>query len=224
MNLEEAPALAPLVEAQKKALQGSPHQQAAQYIPFARSFFWDQVNAPAPRRRSTIRSITPNSGPSLRSGFDTDAKPQYVVWRTEEIPAKTPASLAAAMPRVKALWKHLKARDMARERAEKLADAIRAGGRVPRFRSPSRSSISRKHWLPNSPRLPRPRSGSRHSRSMASARSRRSLIPAPGNRCSSMSVHPRPRRFTRSSSRRARTSSTPLARWDKKCSMSEPSR
>ena len=34
-NLEEAPDLAPLVEAQKKSLRDRRHQQAAQYIPFA---------------------------------------------------------------------------------------------------------------------------------------------------------------------------------------------
>lgn len=127
-NLEEAPELAPLVEAQKRALQGSPHQQAAQYIPFARSFFWDPVNPRNPATTIYHPEYYPEQRPQPRSRFDIEAKPQYIVWRTEEIQAKTPASLADAMPTVKALWKHLKARDLARERAEKLAEAIRAGG------------------------------------------------------------------------------------------------
>jgi hypothetical protein len=126
-NLEESPELGPLVEAQKNSLKSSPHQQGA-YVPFANRFFWEQGRQRTPVATIYHPEFYPEQLPQARNPFDTEPKPQFVVWRTEEVAAKTPASLADAMPAAKALWKHLKAREMAEKRANQLADAIRAGG------------------------------------------------------------------------------------------------
>jgi len=127
-NLEEAAELAPLVDVQKKSLKGSPHQQVSQYIPFARSFFWDKANQRTPVSTIYQAHYYPEERPQPRDTMSANPEPQYIVWRTEEIAAKTPASLDDALPAAKAVWKHLKARELAKARAEKLAESIRAGG------------------------------------------------------------------------------------------------
>jgi hypothetical protein len=126
-NLEEDPALAALVAAQKESLKRSPHQQQAEYIPFANSFFWEQGDRRRPVSGIYKPEFYPEQRPQFRDPTREETKPQYLVWRTEEVPAKVPPSFNDALPRVKAVWKHLKARELAKKRAETLAESMRAG-------------------------------------------------------------------------------------------------
>jgi hypothetical protein len=98
------------------------------YIPFANSFFW----VGGDRRSPVSGTYTPNYYPQTPRASDLvgsqEAEPQYVFWRTEEVPAKAAASYAAAKDAVKAAWKRQKAREMAKNRAEAMANTIRTGG------------------------------------------------------------------------------------------------
>jgi hypothetical protein len=124
-NLDEAPELAKLVEAQKKSLESSPHRQQAVFVPFASRFFWEQGDRRRPVSGVYKVGYYPEDRPQARSPFETEAKPQFVAWRSEEVQAKSYASLDEAMPAVKALWKKLKAREEAQRRADALAESVR---------------------------------------------------------------------------------------------------
>ena len=126
-QLEGDPGLAALVTAQKESLKRSPHQQQADYVPFANRFFWEEGDRRKPVSGVYKADFYPEQRPQFRDPTREETKPQYVIWRTEEVPAKVPASFNDALPAVKAVWKHQKARDLAKARAEKLAETIRAG-------------------------------------------------------------------------------------------------
>jgi hypothetical protein len=121
--LEEDPDLAPLVAAQKKSLEeATGFHGGRNYIPFASSFFWVGQD-----RRSSVNTLYAAEPypPAQRGAGD---EPRYVVWRSEEIPAKAAASYPAVKDAVKAAWKRIKARELAKARAEAIEKAIRGGG------------------------------------------------------------------------------------------------
>jgi hypothetical protein len=125
-QLEGDPGLAPLLTAQKESLKRSPHQQQADYVPFANRFFWEEGDRRKPVSGVYRADFYPEQRPQFRDPTREETKPQYVIWRTEEVPAKVPPSFSDALPAVKAVWKHLKARDLAKKRADELAKAIEA--------------------------------------------------------------------------------------------------
>lgn len=122
-TLEEDPDLATLVAVQKESLRASPHRNF--YIPFASSFFWQAGNRNNPA--STIYQPSYYPEQPSPSASSLEVKPQYVVWRSEEVPAKLAASYDAAKPAVIAAWKRIKAREMAKKRAEEIANSLRSG-------------------------------------------------------------------------------------------------
>jgi hypothetical protein len=127
-HLEDDPKLAPLVAAQKESLQSAGGFHGNEYIPFGQSFFWTSTfdQATFQRRRGPatnglyLAEQYPPLSPEAREG-----KPHYVVWRTEDVPAQR-RNLRTAREDVIEAWKHLKARELAQQRANQLADAIRA--------------------------------------------------------------------------------------------------
>ncbi|MCE9566119.1 MAG: hypothetical protein K8U57_29205 [Planctomycetes bacterium] len=134
-NLEEDAALAPLLAAQRESLRAaaSAHgmQQQRGYVPFGEKFFW--TNNPMTRSRTPATgTLAPMPYPNERMAFDVDPKPkpQFVVWRKAEEPAKprlwagTPDSSEVYKDIVRA-WKRNKARELAKADAEKLANDIR---------------------------------------------------------------------------------------------------
>ena len=123
-NLEESQALAPLVEAQKESLldPASPHR--SNYTPFGHSFFWNEPTFMA-------RTATPAKGRYVPREYPPGNrrepnKPKFVVWRTEEIDATPVNWNDATRAVVLDTWKHLKARELAKEKAEAVATGIRA--------------------------------------------------------------------------------------------------
>jgi hypothetical protein len=130
-HLEDDPGLAPLVKAQKEGLREAGAFHSQEYIPFGQSFFWttqrDPTNPFAPPRRGGATSGNYQAAmyPPGALGGRSEGKVQYVVWRTEDVPAKK-ASLVAARPAVVEAWKRMKARDLARAQANSLAEQIRA--------------------------------------------------------------------------------------------------
>jgi hypothetical protein len=128
-TLEDDPGLQPLVQAQKESLRDARSAHGGQYLPFGRSFFWtsvpDQMDPFRMRRgpatTGTYQAQTyPPGDPTSRA----DGRPHYVVWRTEDVPAK-PNNAVTARPAVIAAWKRQKARAMAEAYANALADTIR---------------------------------------------------------------------------------------------------
>jgi hypothetical protein len=118
-DLEEDTGLAPLVAAQKEALAdvGSPHR--SNYTPFGRSFFWDDMRG---GQAESGRYLPREYPPSMR--FDT-TKARFVVWRIKEIAATPMAWDDTTRAEVRKTWKRLKARELAKARAEALAAGIR---------------------------------------------------------------------------------------------------
>lgn len=127
-TLDEDPGLRELLNAQKDAvaLASRAHGGRA-YIPFGQSFFttfrFDPMTG-AQRRTPTSGTFLGEKYPPLELGGAT-AKTKYVYWRTED---KAAASLSDgdARPAVVAAWKRAKARELAKARADKMAEAIRA--------------------------------------------------------------------------------------------------
>lgn len=121
-TLEEDPGLAPL----KAALPGSVHGDLP--VRFGERFFWTRN----PRDGSKVAATgtySPEYYPNAPSGFESpEAKPdpKFLVWRTEETAAKAPSSIGQVRDAVKAAWKRIKARELAKARAESLARAIQS--------------------------------------------------------------------------------------------------
>jgi hypothetical protein len=125
-TLEDDPDVAALVAAQKESLQMAGGFHQSQFIPFANSFFW----VAGDRRNPTSGTYSPEFYPEQKPVANpmlpsNETKPQYIVWRTQEIASKT-QSYPDAKDAVKAAWKRIKAREMAQKRAEALSKAIQA--------------------------------------------------------------------------------------------------
>jgi hypothetical protein len=133
-NLEEEPALAPLLAAQRESLRQASGAHAAQqqspYVPFGERFFWTTDFNPLTGARSRnpatgryVPMVYPTEQPVSQREL-SEKKPEYVVWRTEEKQAAT-RSETAAWDDVKKAWKWQQARKEAKTRAEQIANAIR---------------------------------------------------------------------------------------------------
>lgn len=127
-TLEDDPGLAPL----RAVLTKSPH--ANRLIQFGKRFFWsdDSMNGP---KNPVYGIYKPEYYPSAPGNFESPKdkpEPKFVVWRTEETRPQAPAGFLAAKEMVRAAWKRNKARELAKNRAETLAAAMRASaGDVP---------------------------------------------------------------------------------------------
>jgi hypothetical protein len=128
-TLEDDRDLQPLVLAQKEGLRDARSPHGGQYMPFGRSFFWksepDLMGMGGPRPKSATTGLYqaqpyPSGDPDSRA----DGRPHYVVWRTEDVPAK-PTNAITARPAVIAAWKRQKARALAEAYANEMADKIR---------------------------------------------------------------------------------------------------
>ncbi|MBA4066579.1 MAG: hypothetical protein C0501_23315 [Isosphaera sp.] len=128
--LEEDPALAELVKAQREMLKAAsgPHGSAGQerYRPFGDRFFYQFTpGGRAPATGTYVASPYPGDAPPSEFDLLRD-KPHYLVWRTDEKPS-APRSYGEAKADVVLAWKRQKARELARAKAEQLAEAVRKG-------------------------------------------------------------------------------------------------
>ena len=129
-TIGDDPGLAPLKALKDKGLDGSdPHsgRGAAPLIPFGDAFFWFR-NQETGRRESSSGNYKPDFYPegAARSASSAFAKadPVFLAWRTEDKQA-VGLQFTAAKPRVIEAWKRIKARDLAKAEAERLANELR---------------------------------------------------------------------------------------------------
>jgi hypothetical protein len=123
-TLEDDPGLVPLKAALPKSVHGN------EPIRFGKRFFWLDT-APGQSKAAATGLFQPEYYPNPPSTFESpEAKPEpkFLVWRTEDIPGGPPKSFAQARESVKAAWKRIKARELAKARAESLANAIQSTG------------------------------------------------------------------------------------------------
>jgi hypothetical protein len=121
-TMEDDPGLAPLRDALAKSHTGN------HYVPFGNRFFWQQAGN---RGRAPSTGIyKPEYYPNPPSQFESPSakpEPKFLVWRTEDLPAKPSPGFQADKDKVIAAWKQMKAREMAKAKAEALASAVRSG-------------------------------------------------------------------------------------------------
>lgn len=115
------------LETLKAALKQSPHGNLP--VKFGKRFFWldDQRFGPAGPKVAATGTYRPEYYPAApRPEVSPFAKPDptYLVWRTEEKPA-APQAFLAARPKVLEAWQRMKARELAKAEAEKIAGAMR---------------------------------------------------------------------------------------------------
>jgi hypothetical protein len=127
-TLEDDPGLLPLVLAQKESLRPNSPFHTGDYTPFGQSFFWT-----SDFDRATFR---PRRGPAATGLYkaqtyppmardEAEGKPHYIVWRTDDLPPKK-LIRDLAVPAIKAAWKRMKARELAQNYANAMAEKIRA--------------------------------------------------------------------------------------------------
>ncbi|AWM39660.1 hypothetical protein GobsT_19900 [Gemmata obscuriglobus] len=123
-TLEEDPGMRPLVQAQQSSLgRAFGAHGGSRYLPFGRSFFWTaQPNQG--RRPSTGTFVATLYPPDDRSSFGSEGRARYVYWVTEDVQAKK-TNYLTMKDQVRATWKRIKARELAQQRAEAVAEAIR---------------------------------------------------------------------------------------------------
>jgi hypothetical protein len=128
-TIEEDPGLTPLVGLVQTGHHGD------RLIQFGERFFWTrEFNVPGlpPRPAMPATGLyTAEFYPDRPNEFtspEARPEPRYLVWRTEELPAKEPprVMMDAEKALVRGAWKRMKARDLARARAEDLANSVRA--------------------------------------------------------------------------------------------------
>jgi hypothetical protein len=128
-TLEQDPALAELVKAQRESLRSARGMHGAAggqgYVPFGDRFFYDASRGGrSPATGTFAAAFYPTDRPV--SEQELKDKPQYLVWRTAEEPAR-PRAYEAAKADVILAWKEQKARELAKAKAEQIAEAIRKG-------------------------------------------------------------------------------------------------
>lgn len=129
-TIGDDPGLAPLKAVLDKA-GTDPHAALRDRGPvqFGQSFFY--TTAPNMRDRvpatGTFRpEFYPEKAAENATGpFATKTEPVFLVWRTDERPAQS-VPFNVAKPRVVEAWKRMKARDLARAEADRLANELRA--------------------------------------------------------------------------------------------------
>jgi hypothetical protein len=126
-TLEDDPGVAPL----RAVLTKSPHGN--QPIQFGKKFFWtEEMRGPRAPVSGTYKPEYYPNAPSSFESPEAKTEPKFLVWRTEETRAKPPESFLAAKELVRAAWKRIKARELAKNRADAIANAVRASaGDVP---------------------------------------------------------------------------------------------
>jgi hypothetical protein len=129
--MEEDPGLAPL----RATLDKSGHGDRP--VQFGKKFFWVEQQARGMPKTPVSGLFKPEYYPNAPSNFESpEAKPEpkFLVWRTEEVRAQPAKDFQAAKELVRAAWKRMKARDLAKNRAEVLANAIRnSAGELPQL-------------------------------------------------------------------------------------------
>ena len=106
-TLENDPGLASLKAALPKAVHGN------EPIRFGKKFFWVETFPGDPTKTPATGTYQPEFYPSPPSQFaspEAKAEPTFLVWRTEETPAKAPGSFGQVRDEVIAAWKRIKAR------------------------------------------------------------------------------------------------------------------
>jgi hypothetical protein len=130
-TLEDDPKLAPLVQAQEEALRSARGAHGGEFRPFGKSFFWtegfDFMTRSVRRSPAAGLYLAETYPPQEREA--RPGKPRYIVWRTEE-KASERQDTNRARPAVIAAWKRLKARELAKQHAEDIANKIRASGKT----------------------------------------------------------------------------------------------
>ncbi len=92
-------------------------------LKFGQSFFFEAD--PSGRRAAIpLTFFNPKPFPEQGRGMDIfslkEGEPSYLVWRTEDIESKEPRELTPIRAKVEAIWRHLKARDLAKAGADDL--------------------------------------------------------------------------------------------------------
>jgi hypothetical protein len=127
-NLEDDPGLSPL----REVLNKSPHGNAM--IQFGKKFFWSDDNGRPGQRNPVSGTYKPEYYPNEPNKFESPSakpEPKYLVWRTEETRAKQ-TDFQSAKDQIRAAWKLMKAREIARSRAESIASQMQnAAGDIP---------------------------------------------------------------------------------------------
>jgi hypothetical protein len=106
----------------------NPHGGLSAPVQFGKRFFWEE-NPRTGARQPTRDTYKPEFYPKApREDLSPFAKPEptFLVWRTEDKPAES-KPFQVAKPKVLAAWKRIKARDLAKKRAEDIAESIRKG-------------------------------------------------------------------------------------------------
>jgi hypothetical protein len=129
-TLADDPELAPLVAAHRESVLAAQRDslrageiQQGDYVPFATHFFWKNQA----RQSAITGTYSPEQYPERRNMFsapEAEDKPTFLVWRAEEV-AAAPVNFITAKDSVKAAWKRNKARELAKQKAEEIAEAIR---------------------------------------------------------------------------------------------------
>lgn len=119
-TIGDDPGLAPLKAVLEKGAGLGPH--GALPVAFGKRFFYAEDPMTGARTAAT-GTYRPELYPERPEG-GLRADPMFVAWRTEEKPAESPKSFTAARDKVVAAWKRLKARDLAKAEAERIAAEV----------------------------------------------------------------------------------------------------
>lgn len=127
-TLEDDPGLAPIREVLAKNVHGNA------VVQFGKKFFWADDARPGQKTpiSGTYKAEFYPSEPNKFESPSATPEARFIVWRTEETRAVPAKSFQAAKDQVLAAWKRIKARDLARNRAEALANQMQSmAGDVP---------------------------------------------------------------------------------------------
>ena len=128
----EDPGLAPLKAIKDKGVDGmDPHsgmRGSTGNVQFGQKFFWN-INPFSQAKEPGSGTYKPEFYPERAAETATSPfgkpEPVFLAWRTAEQPAKG-LSFTEAKPRVIEAWKRIKARELAKAEAERLANELRA--------------------------------------------------------------------------------------------------
>jgi hypothetical protein len=127
-TLEDDAGLAALVGAHQRSLRSAGN--ADQFSPFGRAFFWEDrfdMASRGMRREATADTFKAFKFPPQDDTDFSGTTTRYMVWRTEDVsPIKR--NVISARADVIAAWKRIKARDLAKQRAEEIAADVRDKG------------------------------------------------------------------------------------------------
>lgn len=131
-TIEDDPGLAPLKPVWAKAQSAHGILGGERNVPFGRVFFWERQDRfnPNPVRRAATGlyrpEFYPDAAPNPAAGPFGEPDPVFLTWRTEEKQPR-PVAFQEARAEVKAAWVRAKAREVARMRADVIANTLRTG-------------------------------------------------------------------------------------------------